>query len=433
MSVHYVPAGGEAYSRVNLQLAITNKPNAKEVTYFGDKYKEWQTLDRTVALVAKSHVNGRNVKATADVVVPLYNSTFIQACGLTKVLANPIHGPFVKAPFEAKGIESIIDSGGFQLAKETVTFVDPDEVARGYNTTASIGMPLDLPVRAKVEDTFFDPVTLLIKANDERILSQLNKGISLALISHGSTLSYRKRRLDVLDRPADVVAVAGLQHSPLHSDKEFNNVENLMYVLHRYRKTTRYFHVLGVTSKLWLFVYSVIDALGYVKEIGGDSVSHRLGALVGEYDTPDFEAISLKKAETYRQQLSCNCPICVSIDDTRIIHNSLLLECHNLWVRSHQTQTLGSMARSYVAGTLPLRVVYDALRLRIGMSKFQHIVHYVEEIIASGKYRPIKAEKTNKSLFASVRPSGVSRGPMYDHYVNVLRRYEKFHKQKFLR
>jgi len=432
MSLHYVPAGVEIYSATSAQVLITNKPNDIEETEFGKKYKHWRTRERTVSLVVKSLRNGVNIKHTADAVIPIFNSSFIRAAGLTKVLANPIHGNYVREPYESKGIESIIDSGGFQLLKGTTDFVHPDDVVERYNREANIGMPLDLPVRAAVEGSFFDPVSKMIKANDDYILKRLDKKVNLALISHGSTVSLRKRRLDVLDRDAEVVAIAGLNIKPRPGvDHILNNVENLMYVVHRYHKRTRYFHVLGVTSKLWFFMYALLEASGYVREIGADSVSHRLGALVGIYDTSDFQAIPLTKGLDYRHTLPCNCPVCSAIDDMRVIQTQLVLESHNLWVRAQQAQLMSDMARSYIKGTLPLKIIYDTLALKLGMAKFQHIVHYAQEIMASGKYRPIKPERGNNTLFSSVKPQSSASGPLVDQYAAIIKKYEKFHKQSF--
>ncbi len=434
MTLHYVPAGVEAYPNSNAQISVKYGPNKKEESEFGLRYKQWRTKDRTISLVTKSQVSGVNIKHAADVVVPLFNASFVKACGLTKVLANPIHGDYSKDAFEALGIESIMDSGGFQLISGTSSFVHPDDVIANYNKGANIGIPLDLPIRLSVEEAFFHPVSKLIKANDDYILERLNKNVSLALISHGSNLELRKRRLDVLDRDADVVAIAGLQGKKGQPgvNKTLANAEALMYVVHRYRKTTKYFHVLGVTSKLWFFIYALLDAANYVKNIGGDSVSHRLSALIGTYNMPDFQTMDLSSNAAYRQGLPCNCPVCSVVDDTRIVQAQILLESHNLWVCAKQTEFLSSLAYSYLAGKTLVKTVYDALGLRTGISEFQFILNYVQEIMASDKFRPIKKEKLTGTLFSGIRSSAVTKGPVFDTYVKILKRYEKFHKKKFL-
>jgi len=436
MSVHYTPAGVEAYCQNSSQVLVTKGKNEKESTKFGPKYKQWHTYDKTISYVSRSQVNGVALKHTADILVPINNAAFVKACGLTKVLANPIHGDYVKSTFEDKGIESIIDSGGFQMLTGATDFVDPNDVVTRYNKLANIGMPIDLPVRFAFEADFFDPVSKMIKANDDFLIERLNPNIHLALISHGTTLEKRKRRLDVLDRKAEVVAIAGLNIKPQPGvDRYLNIVENLMYVIHRYRKTTRYFHVLGVTSKFWMFIYALIDALGYVREIGADSVSHRMGSLIGMVDRSDFTVTDIPKNQLYKQSIPCGCPVCVAIDDVRILNSAAILEAHNLWTRAKQTEVLVDLARHYVKNEVTLQEILKVTNFKIDITKFQYIVNYVKEVVATDKFKPIKAERSTKSLFSNIIPDDdvmteeASLGK--DKYAKILERYEKFHKKKF--
>jgi hypothetical protein len=435
MSVHYVAAGSESYCDSSAQILVTREKNKKETTEFGPKFKQWRTYDKTISIVTRSKVSGAALKQTADIVVPISNALFVKACGLTKVLANPIHGGYVKSTFEDKGIESIIDSGGFQMLTGVLDFVDPNDVVKRYNRTANIGMPIDLPVRAAFETDFFNPVSKMMKANDDYLLERLDKGIHLALISHGTSIEKRKQRLDVLDRDAEVVAFAGGFNikPPPGVDRYLNSLENLMYVIHRYRKTARYFHVLGVTSKFWMFIYSLIDALGYVKEIGADSVSHRMGSLIGMVDRPDFEVTSIQKNQVFKQVIPCGCPVCVAIDDIRILNSSAILEAHNLWVRAKQTEMLVDLAKHFLRGDVTLQEIYRVMNLRIDLTKFQYMVNYVREIVASDKFRPIKLLRSTKNLFSDIIPEDVAEEATVgkDKYNDILSKYEKFHKRKF--
>lgn len=431
MSLHYVPAGSEGYAERRVQLSVTNKPNKVESSEHGRTYKRWRTLDKTVTVVATTNRGGVYDDTTADIVVPLLSPSFIKNCGLTKVLANPIHGDFTKAPFEQLGIESIVDSGGFQMLKGTVDFVEPDPLIANYNLNANIGMPLDLPVPSSAEPFFFDAVSHMIKANDSYMLKHLDPKVDLALISHGSSLARRKARLDVLDRKANVVAIAGLGiKPPPGTDHIINALESLMYVVHRYHKTARYFHVLGVTSKFWIFIYALLDAAGYVKSIGADSVSHRLGSLVGMYDTPDFGSIQLTKNLTYRQMPSCSCPVCFAIDDVRLLNLTYVLEAHNLYVRAQQTELLRAMALGYVKGQVPLKDIYEVLKLRISINEFTKLVKYVDTTMATDKYKPLRTTPVSKTLF---KPRALKEHPRKDLYTKILTDYGKFHGKTFLK
>lgn len=438
MTVHYVPAGVESYSQNSAQLLVNREKNKKETTDFGAKYKQWRTYDKTISFVSRSQVNGVNIKHTADIAVPISNALFVRACGLTKVLANPIHGEYVKSTFEDKGIESIIDSGGFQMLTGVLPFVHPDDVVKRYNKLANIGMPIDLPVRSKFEAEYFDPVSKMIKANDDYLIERLDPHIHLALISHGTSLEKRKRRLDVLDRKAEVVAIAGLNIKPAPGvDHYLNNIENLMYVIHRYRKDTRYFHVLGVTSKFWMFMYALVEATGYVREIGADSVSHRMGSLIAKADLSDFTVADMSNKtgipQLYRQSIPCGCPVCVAIDDMRILSAAAILEAHNLWVRAKQTELICDLARLFLKNEITLKSICKVMKLKVDLTKFQYMVNYTREIIASDTFRHIKPMRSTNSLFSDILPeenveeSNVGK----DKYNEILIKYEKFHKRKF--
>jgi len=428
MALHYVPAGIEGYSDRRSQLQITNKPNEAETSEHGKLYKRWHTLEKTIVQVNTSTRGGTRSKDNADVIVPFLNATFVKNCGITKVLANPIHGGFIREPFERQGMESIVDSGGFQMLKGTVEFVEPDYLVRMYAEKANIGMPLDLPVPAGAEPMFFDRISHMIRANDQYMLKRLKPNIDLALISHGSTLARRKSRLDVLDRKAAVVAIAGLGIKPDNGvDHVSTALESLLYVTNRYRKTARYFHVLGITSKFWLFIYALLDSTGFVKSIGADSVSHRLGSVVGMYDTYDFQTISLNKKQTYHQTMPCNCPICFAIDDLRIVNSTYILEAHNLWVRAQWAKLISDMAAQYVLGTVKLEEIFKTLNLTLKYNEFHKLVKYVEEVTSSGKFKPLRKINETKSLFRQQAKAH----PKKDLYESILARYEKFHGKTF--
>lgn len=430
MTLCYVPAGCEAYSRSSAQIMVRNVRNKAERTHFGKKYKKWETFDRTVVETTSTLRGTVLPEEEFDTCVPIFSPSFLKSLGLKVLLANPVVGKsYIKAPFHAAGLRSIVDSGGFQMLVGSTDFVDPDEVIKRYNANADIGMALDLPLPSEFEPMYFNSVSHLIRANDQYMLKRLTKGIDLAIISHGATLELRKRRLDVLDRDARVVAVAGLGTKPGPGvDRHFTAVENLMYVVSRYRKTASYFHILGVTSKLWMFVYALLDASDYVKNIGADSVSHRLSALVGYYHLANFKVLELGKNSPYKTTPMCNCPVCSSIDDLRIIHSWKILEAHNLYVCARQTEFLSYLAGAYLKGLVPLKEVYQHLDLTISEAKFATIVRYVQEVIAS-KFKPLQNKTQTRGLFGSraSKPKADAR------FESIIRSYEKFHGVKFPR
>lgn len=432
MSLHYVPAGVEQNSGYNAQLSYKLVPSKNESTGFGKKYKRWNTHDRIVTQVASSSAGGVFTKVTGDVAVPISSALFMKSCGITKILANPVEKRYYGASFKHSKIESIVDSGGFQMLSGVTDFVNPDDVIERYNECADVGMPLDLPVRSAYESTYWDSVSRLIKANDEYIEPKL-KTAKLALISHGTSLELRKRRLDILDRKAEVVAIAGLNIQPLPGqDGAINNIQNLMYVVNRYRSTARYFHVLGVTSKYWMFIYALLSESGYVKEIGADSVSHRLSALTGLYETVDYKAISVPKNQKFWQPIQCGCPVCVTVSDIRLLNNAVALESHNLWIRVQQTKFAQTLAKAYLEKQVTTSEIYEflgsAMSINADKYKFDYMVKYVTKIIDMDKFFMPPTSKKFSTLL-SVASSTNAKATNYD---KIIKGYEKFHGKKFL-
>lgn len=434
MSLHYVPAGVEKYSERRIQLHLKTETNKFPATEFGRGYKRWRLPDATISMTNGTRKCTKAITEIQDVIVSLSSPSFIKNIGLNKVLGNPIHGDFQSAGFDALGIESIVDSGGFQLLTSTVDFVNPDDVIKRYNSGGGIGMPLDVPVRSVAEEMFFDTISHLIKANDLYIEPKLTNGTDLALISHGSNLERRKSRLDVLDREdAKVIAIAGLNTPPPPGvNKLYSGLENLMYVVNRFHKTARYFHVLGVTSKFWIFVYALIDALGFVKSIGADSVTHRILAISGSYETLSFNADNLPRGDRhYGSMPRCSCPVCVITGDLRLLNEGNLLEAHNLWVKVKQTEFLANLAKLYVGGHVKLLEVRAELNLNIPANEFCAMISYIESIIASGKHVPFRLKSSKSRTLFGVEKAKPTPASVVAHYGNIVKRYEEFHGVSF--
>ena len=438
MSVTYVPAGVEAYARQSAQLAVTYATTPqKETTVLGRAYKRWNLRDRTVELVKSGTNHAPQIFTTADAVVSIFSPKFLKNCGVTKVLVNPIHGSgtFRRHHFHANGLTVIVDSGGFQLLRGTVDFVNPDDVVQRYNEQADICMPLDLPVVQAAEEYVFNRVSNMIRANDEYIESRLAPGKHLALISHGTDLAHRKARLDVLGRHnARVVAIAGLNIRPRPGVNPFmNSMEALLYVTTRYRKTAQYFHVLGVTSTFWMFVYSILSVSRYVHDIGADSVSPRVNAITGTFLTPDFQSLDMTHPSLRAPLPPCSCPVCFTTKDSRLLTEYGILESHNVWVYMNRVYFIEALARDYLAGKVTDGQVFKGLRLQttpgLTTEAFRACLQYLKETIKTGKFRRMTASsRTPMKLFASAPGA---RPKIVDRYEEILSKYEAWHKKKF--
>ena len=430
MAVYYVPAGVEDYHTTGPATLYTKlEKHKQEKTSFLFKAKEWETKDQHI-LLCRHPISEYLPEISYDSCVSIHSPTMLKHLGIKVCLANPQVGKYSKIPFKNQGILTILDSGGFQMLSGKMTFVNPDDVVSRYNANADIGMPLDIPVKAIVEQQFFDRVSRIMKANDNYMIPKLNNDVTLSLISHGTTLDYRKRRLDILDRDTKVVTIAGLNINPKGSISVLpSKVEQLMYVVSRYRKTTQYFHVLGVTEKLFLFLYCLLDSLGYVKNIGADSVTHRICALSGNYLKADFSSVILKKDGPYGKRSECFCPVCRCVHDLRVVHEPLLLETHNLYALVERLKFIHDMSDSYVSGGVKLKTIYDELQIRCSFIEFRSLVEYVQEVCAN-KFKPLTSQIKQGGLFGH---KGVSEQhiKLVKRYEEIIKNYSKFYGKKF--
>jgi queuine/archaeosine tRNA-ribosyltransferase len=393
---------------------------------------KYEMADRVVWQVTKTTAKKFFLEEQYDAVVPLISPEIITE---PIVLINPYHAPkSFSHTFRGYGKKVIIDSGGFQMLRGTADFVHPDELLVDYNKYGDICMPLDLPLPASVEPYYFDAVTKMMKANDDYMLPKLDKDKVLALISQGSTVANRLKRLEGLKRTSSVVAIAGL-NTLVDGDmnhKFMTALTNGMAVMDLLRKDTEYFHFLGVTSNFWVVLYAILAGTGYVKKCGGDSVSFRMASINGSYNfglggsSGRVEDIS-RKQKTPLGTL-CRCPVCTTIPDLRCFLDSRVIESHNVWNAIEVKNLIADSVEVYLAGGCTLRDIADQWLPSGKYELLARAVDYINVVIQKG-YREWKPKVTN-NLFAgqkASKPNGL------EHYEKIIGRYEAFHKKKFIK
>lgn len=321
------------------------------------------------------------------------------------------------------------------MLRGTADFVDPDELIGFYRANGNICMPLDLPLPTAAEPKFFDAVTRMMKANDEYMLPKLHDKQVLALISQGSNVSNRLRRLEGLKRTSSVVAIAGL--NTLSADdkrtKNMISLSNALAVISSTRDTTSYYHFLGVTSTFWFIVYSILVGTGYVKRAGGDSVSHRMLAINGTYKY-GLGAKSTGLDDLSRNQktplgTTCRCPVCRLIPDQRALLDSRLAEGHSLFNAIEIKNLIADSVELYLAGRVTLKEIAEQWKPTGGYSALAKAVDYINLVIQKGyvEWKPSKSS----GLFTKVESVFSDKGN--DHFKTIINRYEKFHGKTFLK
>lgn len=434
--VQYVPAGLEAWTSVTGQAYVKLEKNKEKSIMRGPGYKEVRLHDRTIYIIQNSTKLHRLIdkKLDCDYMVPFQNPVELEGrIGL--VLVNPVHADkSFHNIFRPHGIKIISDSGGFQMLRGIVDFVHPKVPVKFYNEHTDIGMPLDLPMRTALEPVFFDAVTRMMKANDAYMLPRLKEGVQLAVVSHGSSVEMRKRRLDAIYRPTPVIAIAGLNTltDTVDLNKNITALTNALYVISQTRDTTDYYHFLGVTSRFWFIIYALLAGTGYVKSCGGDSVSHRMAAITGMYKhqlTYDGgRALTIKKINHHSVNTACPCSICVGFSDLNLLANFQYSESHHIWYAEQEKDLICDSVENYLAGKLTLKAIADQWLAAGQYEILAYCVEYVERVVRKGFFQ--KATKT-KGLFekaAAPIPEAAR-----EHYTKVIRNYEKFHKKRFLK
>lgn len=435
--VKYVPAGLETWPGRMGQMFVKLERNEKISFRKGQGYKIFRLRDRTLYLVYESTSKHRLIDEhlNCDYMVPYQNPAELRGV-VDRVLVNPVHaGQHFRNVFRPHGLQIISDSGGFQLLSGVSTFIHPDTPISFYNQHRSdIGMPLDLPMKFAYENLFFDAATGIMKENDKYMIPRLTKYTKLALVSHGSTLEMRKRRLDAIWRPTPVVAIAGVQFgSEEDSTRYLSALSNALYVISQTRNEVEYFHFLGVTSRFWFIIYAILSGTGYVKSCGGDSVSHRMAAITGLYKnqlgyTPG-NTIQIEKQSRKSVNTSCTCPICQAVGDLNVLTEFQLCECHLIWYSEKEKDLICDSVQSYLDGHLTLKQIADQWLNKGQHELLRHAVDYVERVVQKGFF---SAQPSKKHSLFDLKSEGHDPA-VVDHYKHVIKNYEDFYKKRFLK
>ena len=434
--VRYVPAGLEAWTSVTGQVFVKLEKNETKSIHRGPGYKEVRLHDRTLRIIQNSTKLHRliDTKLDCDYMVPFQNPVELEG-RIDLVLVNPVHADrSFHNIFRPHKIKIISDSGGFQMLRGIVDFVHPKVPIKFYNEHTDIGMPLDLPMRTPLEPLFFDAVTRMMKANDEYMLPRLNSNVKLAVVSHGSSVEMRKRRLDAVYRPTPVIAIAGLNTltDTVDINKNITALTNALYVISQTRDTTDYYHFLGVTSRFWFIIYAILVGSGYVRSCGGDSVTHRMAAITGTYKhqlTYDGgRALTIKKINHQSVNTACPCAICSGMSDLNLLANFQYSESHHIWYSEQEKDLICDSVENYFAGRLTLKEIADQWLVSGQYEVLAYCVDYIERVVRKGFFEKVIKDK---GLFGKVsaKPSEQAK----EQYAKVIRNYEKFHKKRFLK
>ena len=429
MSVIFVPAAMEQFASKCNALYTSPRKNKTEGSEWFIPYRKLRTHNLTcyaANLSLKSEYEIDSYDYTKC--LPLLGPAFCKMNGIEMVLVNLINSDLNFCSYKDAGMDVICDSGGFQLVRGKVDFIDPLDVAKRYNKTCTIGMDLDIPDVQGMDKKQWRALPKIQKENYEVIKEHLHKGIDICLVGHGKTVDERQEWFDLVDRDnPKYVAVAGLQRELSKSiTKEMQQAEAILHACHLF-PNAEYFHILGTTSVGAAYVYSLISHLGLAKKIGADSASYALIGVTGCFEIPHaWTSLKLPREFPVEAPIPCNCPVCSTIQDFRL-YGAYITKAHTLLNYQRYFDYIYKLTGEYLNGNIK-ESDFIMLTKSASILNSQHlrqIREYVEECKVKG-FRPLKRPR---KLFGT---TSISSSRNYDRYMGVIQAYEKYYQKGFL-
>ncbi len=204
----------------------------------------------------------------------------------------------------------VADSGGFQLARGVVDFLDPKDIVTSHNGSCNSGMTLDIPMAHSLQKDFLIRAAKINALNNTIFQKHKRKSLELINIFHGGTFYSRdKYRELVEDDKYDRVALGGV--------KTLELIPLVLQIIQAVLKGKKYkqYHVLGVSGLERWVLLSYIGHKKIAKQITSDSSSHIQSGINSQYFSPSSLVKILALGDEARQHsvhktLPCACPVC---------------------------------------------------------------------------------------------------------------------------
>lgn len=432
MSVFYVPAGLE--QTVNNYHTLYTKAEAheQESSDFIDGRRIWKTKTHTLEYVASNYNRSVVPEDEYTYCIPNNGPAYLKLNGMRLILVNPFNKSlYMPSSFRDAGLQVIADSGGFQFISNKSEFIEPISLAKSYNRCATLGMDLDIPPRSGIGKDLVLASAKVQNANYELMSQHINKKVHLVTIIHGRNLDERKLWMDTIGREdSEYISVAGLLRMfSTDIPMELSFLEQLLLVISRYRNT-KYIHCLGLTSMPAIFVFALLDHLGVVKNIGGDSVSYILSSSSGgSFSFYPWNMYKIPKNFHVNAMPACSCPICRSTLDFRL-NGTYLMKGHNLYIKNKHKEYITNLTNLLLDEQIKVPEFLALTNLSTPRHVVEKCIEYVQEFKASGQYKPIKRKKNtlfnSKTKVDKIDPKAV------EVVTRIIKNYEKYYQKGFL-
>lgn len=234
------------------------------------------------------------------------------------------------------GTQIIVDSGGHQLRRGLLQWVNPEQEIRWYNRNADLGMLLDAPTK----DQRFEARSARVQRCVIDLWKQLKRpDLSLVNIMHGATSRMAQFWEVVADSSIDRVAI-----SPDWGVEPIQAIQRAITGM-TLTQGARHHHILGVTHRGTLLLLMYLAKRGMSPLITADSSTPIQLAYNRQLNTywqiEDSFSHKLFNGAGFlpsgRSRIPCNCPVCSTLgwaENFRVLKGEIptaLIALHNIY------------------------------------------------------------------------------------------------------
>jgi hypothetical protein len=337
----------------------------------------------------------------------------------------------------------IQDSGGFQLATGVVDFVDPKAVAESHSRFVNSGVSLDLPGSGLSNHDLVIGSAKMLAANSKIIQENLTAPVRLLNVCHGSSLKIRHDYLKVvLQNPLDSLCIGGLRAPAAAAASEFDRTSPSVFTAHILlsmlmgEKHYQHFHVLGVSSD-WQMALMALIAKTHQKVVTSDSATYKLSGFAGIHlGYGDSEAPNQRLNKDFKGWITtrCTCPVCSIIGYDQLYGRNIasVSMIHNAFALYERTQTFNAIVNEKLdAKEMTSMILASIVGAKSQTAKWKaDFFNAVNLILNTTKIDQLKVlPHTPLNSIFGVR---LHNHKAEKNFAEIVQRYEKYHKKKFL-
>jgi hypothetical protein len=385
----FVPAGIFPKAEGSCGIYVKHHPLKDVVPHiisYHPSYTHIDTPDRELLIVADAGHNNniRPLDQNFDSFISL-SPTHLTASdtGLKWCMTNYIQNvstkydhnfmdTFRRLPEDTNRVKILSDSGGFQLGRGNISFIDPERLAVWYHHNSDIGMSLDIPIGSKGKRKFLKDTAKIQRANNRTILDifkEKNSATELMNVVHGLTYEEQQAYHEtVFEQSVHRMSMAGIYHKSIV--EAVSLVHN--FIMSDAGKHYNHVHLLGMFSNkilpvfIWQFkrfndyygrhILMTSDATTAIQQ-----AIARVNILSTDHDEQyKFQKLGLihqtghmasRNIQSCHRTLNCSCPSCSAVKykdvysfiNGRTVTAALIF--HNMWQMSQYGSFMSQMAQ----------------------------------------------------------------------------------------